>query len=117
MNKPYDLSELRKITRNDPKLMVSMLEVFIRNSEEGINAFRKHVELNDRENIGETAHRLISSYRHLEIETVITKLQNIKDKAFSGIADDNLPELVDNIILSMNEIINALRLEISTNFK
>jgi hypothetical protein len=93
--------------------MVTMLEVFIRNSEDGINAFRKHVELKDWLNIGETAHKLISSYRHLELVAIVGKLINIKDKALSGADNEDLPELVDDLILSMEEIIDALRLEIS----
>ena len=55
-----------------------MLDTFINNSEDAIETFERLLKEKNWVQIGETAHRLLPSYRHLKIDSVIENLVNLK---------------------------------------
>ncbi|MEZ5149441.1 MAG: ATP-binding protein, partial [Bacteroidales bacterium] len=60
----YDLSELKAITRNEPGFLVSMLDTFLHNMKNGMKKIRQHTDQKNWTLLGETAHKLIPSFKH-----------------------------------------------------
>ena len=77
--KQYDLSELKNMSGNNPDLIINMLTTFIGNSKQALDKFNIALEEKDINLIAETAHKILPSYRHLEVNYVANKLIKLKN--------------------------------------
>jgi len=112
MESLYNLQELRKITRNDSRLLANMLGIFIRNSQDSIRNFNNFLKEKDWKNIGETAHKILPSYRHLEVDSVVSDLVRIKERTLITGNNEGVSELVSNVTKSMAKIVTMLKSEL-----
>jgi hypothetical protein len=108
----YDLKELRKITRNDSSLLANMLGIFIKNCQDGIRDLNQYLREENWKNIGETAHKILPSFRHLEVHSVVNDLVKIKEKTIITGDYRGVPELVSGVIDSMSRIVTLLKAEL-----
>lgn len=109
--KKYDLSELVKMADNDKDFIKSMLATFIDNSESTIHLFKKYVKDENWKQIGETAHKILPSYRHLKINDVVSKLNEIKKLTLINPNYKEVPELTQRTIHLMEKILEGIRKE------
>ena len=114
--KLYNLYNLKKVTKDDNRLLVKMLEILVQNSHTCIEDFNRYLKAKDWKNVGETAHKMLPSYRHLEVDAVVSGLVEIKNKTLESKEYDNVPFLVKDVTTSMNRIITLLNAEIR-NYK
>lgn len=107
----YDLSELVKIANDDKVFINSMLATFIDNSESTIHLFKKYLKDENWGEIGETAHKILPSYKHLKINDVISKLHEIKKVTLIHPDYNEVPELTKRTIHLMEKILEDLKKE------
>lgn len=108
----FDLSEIEKFTNSDKSLVNQVLNSFVRVAKESLLLLKKAEAEEDYKQLGEIAHRMLSSYRQLKIESAseillelemlihqentsdidqddlnisITKLEEISEKVFQQI--------------------------------
>ena len=62
--------------------------------------------------IGEHAHKLIPSYRHLQVKSVVSDLVEIKTKTIINPDYQDVPDLVKKVSGEMQAVILKLRKEI-----
>ncbi len=110
--KPYNLAELQKMAGNDSEFMNQTLRLFIDNSNQAIERFRYYIMEENREHIGETAHKLLPSYRHLEAQTVVRKLLNIKKRTLISKDHEGIEDLVEDTITEMKKVLTELKKEL-----
>jgi hypothetical protein len=110
--KPYKLDELIKISENDSFFVNQALKIFIENSEEAVRNFGQMLEEENWEQIGETAHRILPSYRHLEVETVIPKLVRLKNKSITDRDPGVMSKLINETISEINNVIIYMKNEL-----
>lgn len=110
--KSYDLSELKRMTGNSKEMINQMIFTFLENSDEAITSFQSHLTKEDWNKVGEVAHKLLPSYRHLEVRKVTSQLTEIKTKTL--VKPDYLvvPALVKNTIAAMKKVMADLKSEI-----
>lgn len=111
--KKYDLSELVKMADKDKAFINSMLATFIENSESTIHLFKKYVKDENWEEIGETAHKILPSYRHLKINDVVRKLNEIKKITLINPSYEEVPELTKETVKLMKKIVEDLKSEMN----
>ena len=111
-NKQYNLSELKKMSGNNQEFINKMIITFIQNSEELIKDFDKYLPHQQWKKIGESAHKVLPSYRHLEIEHIVDILTRIKIKTLVNKDHDEVPELVNSARGKIEELLPQLRNEI-----
>jgi len=99
-----DLSELKAVTKGNDAFFNEMIDTFVENSQEGMEQFRQALENENWEEIGEVAHRLIPSYKHLKINSLVSDLVEVKSHA--GVAADK--ELIKNLVDEIEETTLAL---------
>lgn len=109
----YNLDELKKIAKDDSSFIKKMLLTFITNSTTDINKIKKSVKEQNWKQVGETAHKMLPSFRHLEIKNVIPDLVNIKVKCLIDPDYERVPQLVNHLAEETNKVINLLKKEAS----
>jgi PAS domain S-box-containing protein len=108
----YDLTELKRISDGSEKLARKMLLIFIKNTESAIRKFERLLKIEDWNEIGETVHKILPSYRHLHAENLISSLAELKTKTLIDPDYDTLPQLVRQTISGMKKLIDELKSEI-----
>lgn len=111
-SKPYDLSELERVAKNNPEFIRKMLNTFIRNSKTGLKEMRNNLKNKNWTQIGENAHKLLPSYRHLQVKSVISDLVEIKTKTLIKPEYDDVTDLVKKVTREIHAVILKLRKEL-----
>ena len=89
-----------------------MINTFIGNASDAIQSMQKNLKNKNWKNIGETAHKIIPSYKHLDINTVVSDLMELKIKTLIAPNYEDVPQLINNVSKSTKKIINLLKQEI-----
>jgi PAS domain S-box-containing protein len=110
--KAFDLSELKKMAGGDIDFVNQMLLTFISNTENSIILMEKFMNEGEWEQLGETAHKILPSFRHLVVKSVVDKLVDLKAKTIIKPDPEAVPELVEKIISEMKDLIDELKKEI-----
>ena len=108
----YDLSELRTVTRGQDQFFNEMIRTFIENSEKGLRQFREEFTRENWQGVREIAHRLIPSYKHLSINSVVSNLIELKNRCREQPDRIHLAALISKIEKESKEVISQLKLEI-----
>lgn len=111
-SKSYNLDELEKMAGSDRDFVNQMLVTFIDNTENTIHIIPQLLKDRDWEQIGETAHKILPSYRHLEIEDIVSHLDELKTKTLINPDYKQVPALVESIIEKMKQLVIELKQEI-----
>jgi len=97
-NTTYDLSELRTMAGNDDDFLLSMLDTFTKNMEEGLEVLRNTIPGKNWKRAGEMAHKLLPSAIHLKLEEVIPLFQQLetitRDQSETIIAEEIIKEVI-----------------------
>ncbi|NBC82178.1 MAG: response regulator [Bacteroidetes bacterium] len=111
-HKSYDLSELKQVAKSDNQFYINMLNTFINNTKEGLQKLDDHLATKKWEDLGEAAHKMLPSFRHIKVNYVIDKLFTIKIKTLEEKNYEGLTELVEEVKKESNELITDLEQEI-----
>lgn len=109
----YDLSGLKEMIGTNKEAYKRVLSEFITNSQNTINLFKESMDAGDWTSIGKASHKILPSYRHLKINSVIPKLEEINRRTVVGSNADTMPELLNKTIRSMEKVLDAIKKELS----
>jgi len=107
----YNLRELRTVTRKNREFFNEMIQTFINNAKNGVEQIKSAHKNEDWRVIRETAHRLIPSYKHLEIKKVVSDLVELKNRAENNPSADQLSGLISRIDKETAEVVKHLNKE------
>ncbi len=110
----YNLDELKEMSDNNQEFINRMIYLFIKNSEESIAKFKHLLADKKWREIGETAHKILPSYRHLKVDHIVILLSRIKEKTLINADYDELPLLIHNTIEQMETLIPKIKTEIKS---
>lgn len=111
MSKPYDLGELRSVTRGNEAFFDEMIQTFIENASEGIQQIRRAFDQGEWAFMRETAHRLIPSFKHLAVKKVVSDLVELKNEPLQSPDQDRLKQLIDRMEEVTSEVVHHLKQE------
>lgn len=109
----YSLEELRKIANGEEKFIKKMLATFIENSENTVFLLEQLLEEKKWKQIGETAHKILPSYRHLKVESVIPLLVELHHNTLIKPNHRSVPELLKKTTTKIKKVIKELKREIN----
>lgn len=112
LKKLYDLTELELMAEGNKLFKDKMLITFIENSKNTIKQFKKSLKNNNWEQIGEAAHKLLPSVRHLKMSSIESKLIDIKTNTIITKNYTVIPSLLKDAILEMEKVNKKLKNEI-----
>jgi len=75
----FDLCQIKQFTSNDKELIVQILNQFIISADENICEMNRVFKKNDFLMVGSIAHKMLSSFNQLHIETVIPHLRELEN--------------------------------------
>jgi HPt (histidine-containing phosphotransfer) domain-containing protein len=111
--KLYNLGELKKMSNNDDTFIRQTLIIFLENSEEAIAGFRKSLHERNWKTAGELAHKILPSCRHLEIDSIVSSLIEIKSKTIIESRNDCMAQKIQETISILNDVITSMREEMA----
>lgn len=109
----YDLSELIRMADGNQQFVNDMLVTFIENTENTVHLFKQFLKEQNWKQIGETAHKIIPAYKHLQVNSVVEMLLELKDITLEKNDHKRVLELTKSIINVMEDLLNSLRKEVN----
>jgi signal transduction histidine kinase/response regulator of citrate/malate metabolism len=107
----YDLGELRSVTRGSEAFFTEMIQTFIENAIEGIQQIRAAAGNKAWTDMRETAHRLIPSFKHLSIKSVVSDLVELKNVTGQSPDKNRVMKLIHRIEEATEQVVNELKQE------
>lgn len=112
----FDLSQIKQFTDDDQELVNQILQQFIISAEENIIVLDQSLEKRDYLLIGETAHKMLSSFNQLKVIDVVpllTELESLLHKKANMEPDyDDIKELIKEVRINTNIVISGIQEEI-----
>ena len=112
----FSLENLKKSVVDDNDFLIVMLETFVTNTYHSLDKMQSYVAVKDWKKTGEVAHKMLSSYKHLEIIHLIPYLNHLEqliwhDSSFKEIliANDMVQHHSLVILERLKEIIASLK--------
>lgn len=112
---PYNLHDLQEMAKGDKAFMVKMLKTFISNAEKGLEEMMAYYKAKRYIDLGETAHRLLPSFRHLKAQDVIDVLTRIKENTLIKQDYSNLSEWLAQLKKNLQNVVHLLKIEVENN--
>jgi PAS domain S-box-containing protein len=91
-----NLAELKRITKGDQHFFNTMIETFVDNAKEGLESMENDLRQKKIRKLGETAHKMLPSFRHLNLQPATEQLESLKRKIMVDKKYDNIEELFLN---------------------
>ena len=110
----FNLTELQKMAGNNNEYLHHAVSIFIKSSEEATANLKKYLEQKDWLKIREVAHKILPSFRHLEVNTVIPKLVELNNTIRNDKEEAYIPTLVRETITEIKIVIKELRKELTS---
>jgi HPt (histidine-containing phosphotransfer) domain-containing protein len=110
--KGYSLHELNRMSTGNEGFLNHALGIFIESSEEAIDNFRKFLEEKNWKKIRDTAHKILPSYRHLEVKSVIPRLVEINTKVLADKTVE-VSQIVNEVIAEMEALITEIKKDLN----
>ena len=94
----FDLTELQTIAKGNKDFIVNMLDTFIKTTENSLNQIVIYQKQQNWKQVGEFAHKMLPSMRHLRVEKLVGLLTEIKIKAIVEPRFDEIPPVLEEAI-------------------
>lgn len=107
----YNKQALQEITRNNEELIRQTLVTFIENAAEGLQEMRHLAEDQQWQELGEIVHRLLPSFRHLEVRPVLGDMEKIKSLIIEDQDYQTAATMTETLFEKMEHVITAIRSE------
>jgi signal transduction histidine kinase/response regulator RpfG family c-di-GMP phosphodiesterase len=112
----YDLTQLKQFTSDDEELIKQVLGQFIVSAEENIQLMNKALTDDDYLNVGEIAHKMLTSFNQLNVVNVVPYLKELEDllhrKSEVVKASDRVKQLVDLVNTNSKLVIESIKKEV-----
>jgi HPt (histidine-containing phosphotransfer) domain-containing protein len=108
----YDLSELRQVTAGNRIFFNKMVKTFISNASEDLLLMKQYLNKQEWKNVGELAHKMLPSYRHLHIVKLVKLLEDIEEICLSGKEHGSVAAMAEILHKKSLELFIALEKEL-----
>lgn len=110
----YNLKQLRDIAEGNNEFIANMLKTFVQNAENATKEFQLQIEKDKWNDIKETAHRILPSFRHIESHRIIDKLTDIKNMTSKQFNTTKSKKLISDVSDAIHEVTKKLSSEIKS---
>lgn len=107
----YNIAGLKEQCGDDVAFFNEMLDVFARSTREGIVLMEKALMEDDMLQVQHFAHKIISPFRHIEADDIVTRLKDVEHKATIGENKQQFQLLIDELKVETEALIEALKKE------
>jgi len=111
-NKSYSLNELKRLGNGDENFVNEMINVFIQNTNEGMNKMKEAIEKKDWDKTGLYAHRIASPSRHLGMTSIVRKLKEIEINTLNKTNLETISLLFQSLEAEINTALDELQKEV-----
>ncbi|MDX5421576.1 MAG: response regulator [Hymenobacteraceae bacterium] len=114
MEMPYDLSEMRLFTGPDQEMLVAVLEVMLTDQQQNLAQLKTEAEAEKWEAVANTAHKMLTAFKHLQAHTVTPHLEQLEQVLHTGEAENKtLAGAVELAIQHAGQVLEALGQEVA----
>lgn len=106
-----DTAALLKTSNGDFRFYNKMIDTFIENAKHTLHQFNENVNIENWHQIGEDAHKLISSFRYFGLTTLASKLSELENLALRKKQYGMIPEKVKKLSVEIGYSISKVKNE------
>lgn len=111
--KLYDLANLEKLSGGNSDFVKKMIQMFLDKIPVSVKELQDSYEKGDLKNVGNVAHRIRPTINSLRIEGTAQALRSIEENAKKGKNLDDLPSLLEEVKISIEEVSEQMKLELA----
>jgi signal transduction histidine kinase/CheY-like chemotaxis protein len=115
LDKPYDLEQIKQFTADDTELILQIIEQFVKSAKINYKTLNEAYEQKEFSKVGETAHKMLSSFDQLKVNSVVPilkELENLLHKKESLATDENrVKELCEQLNKQIKLVIDSIQKE------
>lgn len=104
-----DISELRNLSGGDEAFLQEMIVLFIKSSQNGMDAIENALKHEDWNTIHETCHKMAVPYKHLNATALYEKIKVMENLAHKKLNMNSIRSLFTEVKKETEEIINYLK--------
>lgn len=105
----FDIFELEKTANGDNEFFTLVLNNFVNNAEGLLERFTAGLRAQNFEEIGEAAHKALSSFRFFKLDKQVEKLEEIEKQTLRIRNFRDVPDLVEQTVAEIEEILDMVR--------
>ena len=107
----YNLSDLRKVAKNNDLFINEMLKKFISNAKKNVKLMNIYLGKKQWKDLGEIAHKMIPSFRHLHMDQIVEILEETEKLALHEKNYTEIGDKVKRLTFEIHSIVEALKKE------
>lgn len=111
--KLYDLANLEKLSGGNSDFVKKMIQMFLDKIPVSVKELQDSYDKGDLKNVGNVAHRIRPTINSLRIEGTAQALRSIEENAKKGQNLDDLPSLLEEVKISIEEVSEQMKLELA----
>lgn len=109
----YNLDVLKATTEEDTEFLIKILTTFLENNQELLTKMKSALKNKNFIDVGNFAHKMLSSYKHLEVNLLIDPLTKLETLSVGHqIESDKIQEMIDFLDLHSKELFEQISKEI-----
>ena len=109
----YSISEIQQFIGDDKAILFNLIDTFIASAEENCSHMKNALAENNYYEIGNIAHRMLSSYTQIKVISIVPMLKELDDilhvNKDQRVDQEFIAALVDKIILLSDKLIEQLK--------
>ena len=109
----FNLEDFKKFSGGDEAALLSILDSFHSNLCKNVQALETYSSQESLPKLAELAHKMISSFGHLQAHLAVETLREVEILARNGDSEGNIPKKVEQVVLLAGPVQAALHQEIS----
>ncbi len=107
----YDLSHVKAFSAGKPEIQKEILRSFIISSNNAVKSMKNSFSTGDYQEIKNLAHRLLTTYGHLKVESALNLLDQLDSINLSKVEKSRISELINDLTEINKKLYKALKKE------
>lgn len=109
----YNLDVLKATTSGDDEFFVKILSTFLKNNQEALVRIKQSFKMQRYLDVGEAAHKMLSSYKHLEVKSLIPTLSELEGLVNGSVLEEEeMKDMIDYLSEVSEQLFGELQAEI-----
>ena len=104
-----DITELSKVAKGDKEFERKMIDSFIKNTEISLRKMKKNLQVGNFHEVGEAAHKMLSSFRYFNIRQIVPNLEEIEEKCLHKVNTLEAGNIANSTIKSIDNLLKELK--------
>ena len=105
---PIDLSYLKKITDNNPDLMIELIDIFTDSAPKALVKMKKELKSENWKSLQKSLHKIIPNFEYVASKEIISMINTFEESLKKKVKKDSYPMFLNRLETSTEDILKEL---------